>query len=227
MGEAKAVRQAAAAHGRLAAAREVGEQLSLLAAPASPEDPAEIVPVAPAAPAGPGRRPGSKGKRTSKLRQMLAARGYRMPEDVVAELAGLGGRQTAIELAMARVEQVLAWADAGGGTPAQRIGLFLAILKEQADAAAALLPYGLERLAPEQAQPAQPVVLVMPGAPAAGQGGAVIEGRAEPPAGGQAGRIGHRIAPPPMPGEIGRNQGLAGEARPASDCASRTGGASD
>lgn len=242
--DGRAASAAAEAHRRLAEARETGEQLSLLAVPASPEDPADIVPVAPAAtgPVGPGRRPGAKGKRSSKLRAMLAARGYRMPEDVVAELAGLAGRQTSIELAMARAEQVAAWltgfpvgvtkegVPVGRGlavTRGQMAELFRAMLKEQSDAAAALLPYGLERLAPEQGQPAQPVVLVMPGSASGGQGGPVIEGRAEPAAAGRPGRIGHRIAPPPMPGEVERNQGLAAELRPASDDASRTGGASD
>ena len=37
---------------------------------------------------------------------MLAARGMRMPEDVVAETAGLNARVSGVELAMQRAEQV-------------------------------------------------------------------------------------------------------------------------
>jgi hypothetical protein len=169
---------ARAAAERLELARASGEQLGLFAAPATPADPAEI----PAAERrGPGRPAGSKNRRTSKLRQMLAARGMRMPEDVVAEVAGLGARASSVELAMARAEQVAAWLeDRGGGVPLKRdqvLGIFLAIWKEQSGAAQALLPYGLEKLTPEAGGVAV-TNIVLPGAGRPGDDARVIEGSA-------------------------------------------------
>lgn len=199
--------RAAQAAARLDQARRVGSQLSLLATEASPADPAEI------APRGPGRQPGSRNRRTSKLRAMLAARGYRMPEDLVAETAGLTARGvTGVELAMQRAEQVAAWLEAGNGLPLKRdqlLGLFVAIWKEQNGAAAALLPYGLEKLTPDTA-PAQVTTIVMPGAPQAGDRARVIDADAAD------------LAPPPLPGEVERNQGLGGADRGQSDDGSRT-----
>ena len=89
---------------RLERAASIGRQLSLIATEASPADVAELER------RGPGRPVGARNKRTSKLRAMLAARGFRMPEDVLAEIAGLSSRETSIELALARAEQVLGWA---------------------------------------------------------------------------------------------------------------------
>lgn len=192
---------------RLDAARAVGRQMDLLAVEASPADPAELPQ------RGPGRPAGSRNRRTSKLRQMLAARGFRMPEDLVAETAGLGARGvTGIELAMQRAEQVAAWLE-GDGPPLkrdQRQGLFVAIWKEQNAAAASLLPYGLEKLTPDAA-PAVVVPIVMPGAGRPGDDARLVEGRAT-----------RAFGPPPMPGEVERNQGLALAAPAQSDGRSRT-----
>lgn len=202
----KLAREAAA---RVDDAREHGRQLSLLVAEASPADPAEI------APRGPGRPKGATGKRSSKLRQMLAARGFRMPEDIVAEVAGLGQRDVStVELAMLRAEQVAAWLeDRTGGLPLKRdqlLGLFVSIWKEQNGAAAALLPYGLEKVTPDQVQTA-PTFIVMPGqAP-----------RAAVP-GDRAVVIDADLAPPPLPGEIERIQGLVGDATERPTSGSRT-----
>lgn len=199
-------REAAA---RVDDAREHGRQLSLLVAEASPADPAEI------APRGPGRPKGATGKRTSKLRQMLAARGFRMPEDVVAEVAGLGQRDvSAVELAMLRAEQVAAWLeDRTGGVPLKRdqlLGLFVSIWKEQNGAAAALLPYGLEKVTPDQVQ-APAVTLVMP-----------VAAVQAPAPGDRARVIDADLAPPPLPGEIERIQRLADEAPARPTRGSRT-----
>lgn len=201
----KLAREAAA---RLDDAREHGQQLSLLVAEPSPADPAEL-------PRGPGRPKGATGKRSSKLRQMLAARGFRMPEDVVAEVAGLGQRDmSTVELAMARAEQVAAWLEERtGGLPLKReqlLGLFVAVWKEQNGAAAALLPYGLEKVTPDQVQ-APPTFIVMPGqAPVArvpGDRAVVIDGD---------------LAPPPLPSEIERNQRLADDVDARPTIGSRT-----
>lgn len=193
---------------RLDAAQEVGRQLSLLPAEASPADPAELP-----APAGPGRPKGSRNRRTSKLRQMLAARGYRMPEDVVAETAGLNASVSGIELAMQRVEQVAAWLEADGLkrlTLEARLGLFLAILREQGDAAAALLPYGLERLTPESGPVIAPTVIMLPQGGQPGDQARVIEGQASD------------MAPPPLPSEVKGNQWLTDAPAAQSDGSGRT-----
>lgn len=198
---------------RLEAAREVGAQLVLLPSEASPADPSEIVP------RGPGRPAGSRNKRTSKLRQMLAARGYRMPEDVVAETAGLTARGvTGVELAMQRAEQVAAWLEADTGIPIkrdQRLGLFVAIFKEQNGAASALLPYGLEKLTPDSA-PMQSTVIMMPGSGDRAASARTIEGSAA-----------SDLAPPPMPARMQVNQRLADGEADASDGVIRTEGPSD
>ncbi len=207
---------------RLAAAQATGQQLRLFAAPASPADPADL-------PAPRGRPKGSRNRRTSKLRQMLAARGYRMPEDVVGELAGLGADVSQVELAMQRAEQVAAWLEGlpigrtkegvayGADLPLTRsemLGLFHTILREQGDAAAALLPYGLERLTPDSGPVVAPTVIMLPGGAQPGDQACVIEGRASDRA--------SEMAPPPMPGEVQENQWLT-DARPAqSDGSGRT-----
>lgn len=206
---AQEMRAQAAADG-LEAARSVGRQMSLLPAEATPADPAELEP------RGPGRPAGSRNRRTSKLRAMLAARGFRMPEDVVAEVAGLGARdRTMVELAMDRAEQVAAWLEERtGGVPLKRdqlLGIFTTIWKEQVAAAATLLPYGLEKLSPETAVVA-PVAIVLPGVQAArpGDQARVIEAQASD------------MAPPPLPGEIVRNQWLTDAEPVASDGSGRT-----
>ena len=190
---------------RLERAASIGRQLSLIATEASPADVAELER------RGPGRPVGARNKRTSKLRAMLAARGFRMPEDVLAEIAGLSSRETSIELALARAEQVLGWAfgtaEPSGG---QRPAGFLAGFKEQTSAASAMLPYGLEKMTPDAA-PAAAVTLVLPNGGAPGDDARVIEGAAM-----------SDLAPPPMPGEIKRNQSVSERDPDQSDDGSRT-----
>lgn len=208
-----------AAAERLEAAEAVGQQLSPLAVEASPADPAELP-----APAGPGRPTGSRNRRTSQLRQMLAAKGMRMPEDVVAETAGLNARVSGAELVITRAEQVATWlrrfpvgtkegAAVGVGeqlTRGQMEGLFLAIYREQGDAAAALLPYGLERLTPDAAAVVAPTMIVLPQGGQAGDQARVIDGSSSV------------IAPPPRPSEMQRIQQVSNATRVASDDRSRT-----
>ena len=112
---------ARAAAQNIDAARAAGEQLSLL-----PGDPGQ--------PVAEGQRPPrGKGKITSQLRDWCAAKGLRMPEDVLIEMAGMASTEDAILTALARTEQVLAWAQAGAtgykGAPvapsmAQRLAAF-------------------------------------------------------------------------------------------------------
>lgn len=196
------------------AAREAGQQMSFLVdADAALAE----------APADGGRTPRGKGKATSQLRDWLAARGMRLPEQVLAELAGLTSREDAILTAMANAERVLAWAEAGAtpakGAPAaatlaQRLQVFQVVYSASVRAAEALLPYGLAKVTPDEAPEARPVYLV-PVAPQPQQlpqmGDPAALARDVTP------DQGRRVRPPPLPGEIERNQGLGGNgARPGS-----------
>lgn len=203
---------------RIQEARSAGEQLTFLPDEAGPG-------------AAGGRPPRGKGKVTSQLRDWCAAKGLRMPEDVLIEMAAMASTEDAFLTAMARTEQVLAWAQAGAtgykGAPVapsmgQRLAAFQFVYTAQLRAAEALLPYGLGKVTPDA--PAAPPVQVFVAAP-----------RGEVPvrAGDQARDITPkpgRIGPPPMPGQaLGQTQGnqALSEAVPVqSDAASRTEGAS-
>jgi hypothetical protein len=138
------------------AAREAGEQLTLL-----PDEPVE---------GETARKARGKGKVVSQLREFLATKGLRMPEDVLIEMAGMASRDDAFLTAMARTEQVLAWAEAGAvgykGAPvspsmAQRLDAFKFVFTAQIRAAEALLPYGLGKVTPDVVQPTI-VPVIMP-----------------------------------------------------------------
>lgn len=200
---------------RIEALRAAGEQLSLL-----PDEPA---------PGDSERAKRGKGKVSSQLREWCAAKGLRMPEDVLIEMAGMASTEDAFVTAMARAEQVLAWAEAGAtgykGSPtapsmAQRVALFQMIYTAQLRAAEALLPYGLGKVTPD-AGPVQAVQVVV-------QGGSVA---AQPATGPATARDvtprPNRLAPPPMPWEIQQNQAVAKTVNPVSDAIIRTEGASD
>lgn len=200
------VEQAAAeAAERVDRAEVQGRQLGLFA----PAEPAAAAGVPEAAARGPGRPKGSRNRSSSRLRDWLATRGYRQPEEALAELAGLAGRGDAVAVAMARAEQILAWAGDGAGdsasrpTAEQRLAVFFQVWREMGRAMDALLPYGLEKASPDAA--AAPVTFItLPGgvAPAQpGDGARVIDGRAWA---AQA----SDYAPPPLPGEVERNQSV-------------------
>lgn len=144
------------------AAREAGEQLMLL-----PDEPAT---------GESERAKRGKGKATSQLREFLAARGLRMPEDVLVEMAGMASGEDAFLTAMARAEQVLLWAQEGAvgsqGAPsapsmAKRLETFQFIFTAQLRALDALLPYGLAKVTPD-VQPTVVVPVVVPAAPSQG-----------------------------------------------------------
>jgi hypothetical protein len=211
-------------------AREAGEQLALL-----PDAPAPMV--------EPGQRvPRGKGKVTSQLRDFCAAKGYRMPEDVLIQMAGMASREDVFLWAMQRTEQVLAWAEAGArktaqviregclieveldtsATMAQRVQLFQTVYAGALKAADSLLPYGLGKVTPDVAP--QMLVPVLVAAP---------RGEAPVRAGDQARDITPkpgRIGPPPMPAsgpmQGQRNQGVSEASPVQSDSASRTEGPS-
>lgn len=136
-------RMASDAAKRIEDARDMGQQLTFLGdeAGAPPADTVERQI---------GRPKGARNKGSSEMRKWLAAQGYRMPEDMLAEMAGLSSRDPAIVVAMQQSEQVLTWAyqgakDKDGGlvlpTPAQRVQMFSSLYTILLRAADALLPY--------------------------------------------------------------------------------------
>lgn len=200
---------------RLARARDLGEQLVLL--------PDERHGRAAEGEARPVR---GKGRAMSQMREWLAAQGYRLPEQVLAELAGLTSPVPVVEGVMAEVERVLAWAYDGAEVPpgglkrpsaARRLELFESLMAIRLRAADALMPYGAPKATPEgPAVQVNPIVVVgapsqIPAAPVQ----AAIEGRARPVPRG-------RTLPPPMPWEIQENQQLAEAPAASSDGGIRT-----
>lgn len=160
-------KQAADAAARVDRAREQGAQLSLL-----PDEPgATPAEVGSDAPAKGGRPKGATSKHNSTLRRWLADRGYKMPEDQLAQIAGLASSDDVAVQAMAEAEAVLVWAYDGhsgkgggkGATAGERLQVFLQFYTVKLRAAEALLPYGLAKAAPDVAVQ-QAVTLVLPGA---------------------------------------------------------------
>lgn len=195
---------------RIEKAREAGEQLTFL-----PDEPA---------PGETERAKRGKGKATSQLRDFLAAQGMRMPEDVLTEMAGMASSEDAFLTAMARTEQLLAWAEAGAtgykGSPAapsmaQRLAAFQFVFTAQLRAAEALLPYGLAKITPDVAVTMPVQVVQMPAPQASTRADLARDVTPQP----------GRIGPPPLPGQIQRNQQVSATGSDNSDGASRTEGA--
>lgn len=196
-------RQAAEAAARIDAAREAG-QLSLFPGDVGADD----------AEGGSGGR--GKGKALSKLRDLLAARGLRQPEDVLANVAALDDPEGPVMAALKKAEAVALAIHGHAETPASvRMRLFEMFYAQSVRAADALLPYGLAKVTPD-VQVAQAVqVVVMPGG-SAGPEGAAMARDVTPKA--------PRMAPPPMPGQIEQNQGLGDGGLTATDASPRTKG---
>lgn len=210
-------RQAAAS---IAAAQAAGEQLTFL--PDEPLAGAE------------GRAPRGKGRATNQMRDWLAAKGYRLPEDALVEMAGMASTQDAFLTALARTEQVLTWAQTGGRdvvevirdgvlitkeldnrpTTSQRLAAFQFVFTAQLRALEALLPYGLAKITPDTS-PVHVTQIVVPAAPVAASRDRVAMARDVTPGA-------RRIAPPPMPWEVEQNQGLAQSAIIGADDKART-----
>lgn len=155
---------------RLDAVREAGEQLTFL-----PDEAGSAVDLVRDKPVG--RQKGSKNKASNQMREWLADKGYQMPEDVLAQMAGLGGSDDAILTAMQNAERVLAWSFAGqvrklaDGTKmaiepsgTQRMSLFISFYTIQLRAADALLPYGAPKATPDAVAPLA-IQINVPGAP--------------------------------------------------------------
>lgn len=170
---------------RIDQARVMGEQLTFLGDEAG-------APVVDTVDRKSGRPVGAKNKGSSELRKWLASEGYRMPEDMLAQMAGLNSRDPAIVVAMQQTEQVLTWAFAdakeqGGAwdgkpilpTPAQKLQMFNTLYTILLRAADALLPYIAAKASTDG--PAQLAVQInvplMPSQPAdAGANATVING---------------------------------------------------
>jgi len=213
---------------RVSAAHAAGEQLELM-----PDDAAPIVDRGP----GGDTRGRGRDKATSQMRDWLLARGYRMPEDVLAEMAGLASSADAIETALARTERILEWAagdahatvwdaskqrhltllDADGNpkpfefAPDQRLAAFEKTFAMQLRAAEAAMPYVAAKRTPDVNVNAPVTQIVMP-TPAARPGDDARVVNADDV----------RMRPPPMPHETEQNQSVsdAGAAQDRSDARS-------
>lgn len=128
---------------------QAGEQLALL--PDEVDDQADEQ-------RGVGRPKGAKNKTSSQMRDYLASRGMRMPEDVLSEIAGLNSRDDAITLAMKQTERVLAWAFDGAhigkkAAPKATSAMRLDVFKQQYTiilrAVEALMPYMAPKATPD------------------------------------------------------------------------------
>lgn len=193
---------------RIEDARAAGEQLTFL-----PDEPQ---------PDESERAKRGKGKATSQLRDWCASRGLRMPEDVLIEMAGMASTEDAFLTAMARTEQLLAWAQAGAvgrkGAPVEpstslRLATFQFVYTAQLRAVEALLPYGLGKVTPDPApQVTVPIHLHAP-APVAVRPGDLARDVTPQP---------RRFGPPPMPHQIQQNQEVAAHPVAASAAKDRT-----
>ncbi len=178
---------------------------------------------------GGGRPAGAKNKGSSQMREWLAARGMRMPEEVIAEIAGLrASGHDAFAFALAQAERLLAHVGEsaenrvykqGVGhvildapwkpSPAEFLDTFKFFYATARQAASDLMPYGTPKAAPD-VQVNTNVTMVVPAAPPRearpGDGARVVNARP-----------GDRMAPPPLPGEIVENQQLGDEQSENSD----------
>ena len=195
---------------RIDASRDLQQQLSLL------PDEAQGA-------GGETRRTRGAGKAMSQMRSWLADRGMRLPEEVLAEMAGLNSRDSAFLATMADAEQLLAWAEAGAvgvkGAPAvqtmaARLATFQQLYAMKLRAADALMPYGAFKATLDVAPVNVTQIVVSGAAPAP----------AEPSRRGDLARDvtpgQRRIGPPLMPHQIEQNQ-MVSDADPdaRADCA--------
>lgn len=205
---------------RIEASKDLQAQLSLLPDEAAEGD----------TPADGARRTRGQGKALNQMRDWLAARGYRMPEDVLAEMAGLASRESAILTAMAQAEQVLTWAGTGAAnrvfqvgighvelpgpwkpTPDQRLNVFMQLYTIMLRAADALMPYGTPKASPDVQQTTITQLIVAGGSAPAQP----VQVRDVTPQS-------RRIGPPMMPHEMQQFQHVAKVPVAASDGEGRT-----
>lgn len=206
---------------RIEDARAAGEQLTFL-----PDEPR---------PGESERAKRGRGRATSQLRDWCAARGLRMPEDVLIEMACMASRDDVMLTCMAKAEQMLAWAQAGAAsemewvnaegetkgralrtepTLSERLSAFQFFYTAALRSADALIPYGLGKVTPDPApQVTVPIHLHAPAAPIAARPGDLARDVTPQP---------RRFGPPPMPHQIQQNQDLAAQPVAASAAKDRT-----
>lgn len=192
---------------RIEASRELAEQLTLLP---DEQEGATLTP---------GKPTRGKGRVFNQMREWLASRGYRAPEEVLAEMAGLASREDAIITAMVQAERILDWAGSGASnrvfqvgvghvelpgpwkpTPGDKLAVFQQVYASMLRAADALMPYGAPKATPDVVATVTNTI--------------VVQQPAEQPArpGDRARDVtpgSRRIAPPPMPHEIEQDQQVA------------------
>ena len=166
-----------------------------------------------------GKPKRGQGKALNQMREFLAAKGYRLPEDVLAEMAGLASRDDAILTTMANTDRILMWAGRGkeSATMGQRLAAFQQVYTVMLRAADALMPYGAPKVTPEVTnnQQVNNITVLAPSGPTR----AGDQARDVTPSGTVSGR---RIAPPPLPSEVEQNQPLSNSDREYSDREART-----
>ncbi|SFY18469.1 hypothetical protein SAMN04244548_02991 [Paracoccus pantotrophus] len=202
---------------RIDASRDLQQQLSLL------PDEAQGA-------GGETRRTRGAGKAMSQMRQWLAERGMRLPEEVLAEMAGLTSAENAFLATMAEAEQLLAWAQAGAKTGddkpviqtmAARLATFQQLYAIRLRAADALMPYGAPKATPDAA-PVNVTQIIVPGPAALPAEPSRTADQARDVTPGP-----RRIGPPPMPHQIQQNQQVDQAATNAPAPARRTDGGTD
>lgn len=194
--------------------RDLQHQLSLLPDEVADGDPAEP------------RKVRGKGKVLSQMREFLASKGYRFPEEQLAEIAGLSQQGDSLEVAMAQAERILAWSMAGAApekrdgvwvqpeaTLGQRLTTLQQVRTAQLRAAEALLPYGAPKASPDEA-PQLTVQVAVPAAPTQ-----AVEPRDVTP---QPAKIASRMRPANVRWENQQNQQVSDTQSDASDSESRT-----
>lgn len=195
---------------RIEASRDLQQQLSLL-----PDE-------APATDGGDARRTRGAGKAMSQMREWMASRGLRLPEEVLTEMAGLDRPEHAFTSTMAEAEQLLAWAQSGAvgvkGAPAvqtmsARLATFQQLYAMKLRAADALMPYGAPKATPDVNQ-TNVTQIIVPGPTAPPIEPARLAELATDQVPGA-----RRIGPPPMPHQIKQNQQVIEDAEfaPAPD----------
>lgn len=174
--------------------RAAGKQLTFLPDEANPDDSGKAV--------------RGKGKAASQLREWLATRGMKLPEDQLAEMAGLASRDDIFTYAMAQTERLLVWAQDGAtgykGAPVapttgQRLDAFKFVFTAALRSAEALLPYGLAKVTPD-AGPTQVVQVVVAG------GGGQQTARSGADGARDVTPKTRQVGPPPMPHEMQQKQ---------------------
>ena len=208
---------------RLEKVHATGEQLTFL-----PDEAGSVVDAI--EDRAPGRPKGAKGKVSNQMREWLASKGYQMPEDVLAQMAGLATSSDAVVTAMEKAELVLAWAydgattgKKGGGTKpqtptgAQRLNTFMQLYTIQLRAADALLPYGAPKATPDVTTPPG-IAVFMPSAPAtpADPAHGARDVTPQPP------KISGRMMPADVAHEMQQKQQVSDPESEGSDMESRT-----